>query len=295
VTPRRADALLIAATAVWGVSFVVVKGALADSSPLAFLALRFAIATAALAPIVDFRTRWSGAELRGGLLLTALLATGFAAQAVGLQYTTPARSAFIVAISSVLAPVVAFAVLRQRLRWWVAMAVAVAGVGIYLLTAPDAGGLNQGDLWTLITAVVFGGHIVAVTELSRRHDARRLVWLQMAGTTVGAAVAATMLETVRVDWSIGVVNALVFTGVVATAAALVWQMRAQREMSSARAALLLCFEPVFATITSWLWLGERLSATQWVGAGLIVAGMILAELPASGRPSAVGRQTGHPG
>jgi drug/metabolite transporter (DMT)-like permease len=295
VTPRRADALLIAATAVWGVSFVVVKGALADSSPLAFLALRFAIATAALAPIVDFRTRWSGAELRGGLLLTALLATGFAAQAVGLQYTTPARSAFIVAISSVLAPVVAFAVLRQRLRWWVAMAVAVAGVGIYLLTAPDAGGLNRGDLWTLITAVVFGGHIVAVTELSRRHDARRLVWLQMAGTTVGAAVAAAMLETVRVDWSIGVVNALVFTGVVATAAALVWQMRAQREMSSARAALLLCFEPVFATITSWLWLGERLSATQWVGAGLIVAGMILAELPASGRPSAVGRQTGHPG
>jgi drug/metabolite transporter (DMT)-like permease len=295
VTPRRADALLIAATAVWGVSFVVVKGALADSSPLAFLALRFAIATAALAPIVDFRTRWSGAELRGGLLLTALLATGFAAQAVGLQYTTPARSAFIVAISSVLAPVVAFAVLRQRLRWWVAMAVAVAGVGLYLLTAPDAGGLNRGDLWTLITAVVFGGHIVAVTELSRRHDARRLVWLQMAGTTVGAAVAAAMLETVRVDWSIGVVNALVFTGVVATAAALVWQMRAQREMSSARAALLLCFEPVFATITSWLWLGERLSATQWVGAGLIVAGMILAELPASGRPSAVGRQTGHPG
>jgi drug/metabolite transporter (DMT)-like permease len=278
-SPRRADALLIAATAVWGVSFVIVKGALADSSPLAFLALRFAIATAALAPIVDFRARWSGAELRGGLLLTALLATGFATQAVGLQYTTPARSAFIVALSSVLAPVVAFGVLRQRLRWWVAMAVAVAGVGIYLLTAPNAGGLNRGDLWTLITAVVFGGHIVAVTELSRRHDARRLVWLQLAGTTVGAAVATALLESVRVEWSPGLVGALVFTGVVATAAALVWQMRAQRHMSSARAGLLLCFEPVFATVTSWVWLGERLSVTQWVGAGLILGGMILAELP----------------
>jgi len=159
------------------------------------------------------------------------------------------------------------------------MAVAVAGVGIYLLTAPNAGGLNRGDLWTLITAVVFGGHIVAVTELSRRHDARRLVWLQLAGTTVGAAVATALLESVRVEWSPGLVGALVFTGVVATAAALVWQMRAQRHMSSARAALLLCFEPVFATVTSWVWLGERLSVTQWVGAGLILGGMILAELP----------------
>ena len=279
LSARRSDALLIAATAVWGVSFVIVKGALAASSPLAFLAVRFAIATAALAPIVDFRTRWSGAELRGGLLLTALLATGFATQAVGLQYTTPARSAFIVALSSVLAPVVAFGVLRQRLRWWVAMAVAVAGVGIYLLTAPNAGGLNRGDLWTLITAFVFGGHIVAVTELSRRHDARRLVWLQLAGTTVGATAAAALLESVRVEWSPALVGALVFTGVVATAAALVWQMRAQRHMSSARAALLLCFEPVFATLASWVWLGERLSTTQWVGAGLILGGMILAELP----------------
>jgi len=279
VTSRRADGLIVAATAVWGISFVVVKSALAASSPLAFLSMRFAIATLALAPLVSFRGSWSASELRGGLVLTLLLASGFATQAVGLQYTTPARSAFIVAISSVLAPVVAFTVLRQRLRWWVAVAVGIAGVGIYLLTAPGAGGLNRGDLWTLITAFVFAGHIVAVTELSRRHDARRLVWLQLAGTTVGAAIAAALLEPIRVEWSLALGAALIYTGVVATAAALVWQMRAQREMSSARAALLLCFEPVFATIASWLWFGERLSITQWTGAGLIVAGMILAEVP----------------
>ena len=286
MNPRRADALLLAATAVWGVSFVIVKGALAASSPLAFVALRFAIATVALAPFVDFRTRWSGAELRAGLLLTALLATGFATQAVGLQYTTPARSAFIVAFSSVLAPVVALVALRHRPGWVVGAAVLIAGVGIYFLTAPEAGGLNRGDLWTLITAFVFGGHIVAVTELSRRHDARRLVWLQLAGTTVGATVAAALLESVRLEWSLSLVGALLGTGVVATALALVWQMRAQRHMSSARAALVLCFEPVFATLASWVWLGERLSVTQWIGASLIVAGMILAEVPQTTRRQA---------
>jgi drug/metabolite transporter (DMT)-like permease len=288
VRPRRADALLVAATAVWGVSFVVVKGSLAVAPPLTFLAIRFGIAAVALAPFTDLATPPSKSELRGGLLLTALLAVGFAAQAIGLQYTTPARSAFIVAISSVLAPVVAFAVLRQRLRWIVAGAVAIAAAGIYLLTAPDGGGLNRGDLWTLITAGVFGGHIVAVAELSKRHDARRLVWFQVAGTTIAAGALAGTIETARTVWSAGLVGALLFTGVFATALALVWQMRAQRQMSTARAALLLCFEPVFATITSWLWLGERLSVTQWLGAGLIVSGMILAELPqTTGRDAAL--------
>lgn len=286
LSARRADALLLAATAVWGVSFVVVKGALAASSPLAFVALRFAIAAVVLTPFTDLSKGFSRAELQGGLLLTALLATGFATQAVGLQYTTPARSAFIVALSSVLAPVVALLALRHKPGWVVGAAVLIAGVGIYLLTGPDSGGLNRGDLWTLITAVVFGGHIVAVAELSRRHDARRLVWLQVTGTALGAALAAAVLEPVRVVWSSALVGALVFTGIVATALALVWQMRAQRHMSTARAALLLCFEPVFATLTSWVWLGERLSVTQWTGAGLIVAGMVLAELPQIARREA---------
>ncbi len=259
-------------------SFVIVKKALSDSTPLAFLSIRFALATVVLTPLVNFRTPWSRGELRGGLLLTVLLASGFACQAVGLQYTTPARSAFIVALSSVLAPIVALLALRHRIGWMVLTAVLIAGVGIYFLTAPDAGGLNRGDLWTLITAVVFGGHIVAVAELSKRYDARRLVWLQLVGTTVGVSVAMGLLERVRVSWSPGLIAALVFTGVIATALALVLQMRAQRHMSSARASLLLCLEPVFAALTSWLYWGEELSLTQALGAALIFAGMVLAVL-----------------
>jgi drug/metabolite transporter (DMT)-like permease len=270
--------LLLAATLTWGVSFVIVKQALSASTPLAFLSVRFALATIALAPLVNFRAPWSRGELRGALLLTVLLASGFACQAVGLQYTTPARSAFIVALSSVLAPIVGLIALRHRTGWMVLVALAIAGAGIYFLTAPEAGGLNRGDLWTMITAVVFGGHIVTVTELSKRYDARRLVWLQIAGTTVGVTVAALVLEPIRIAWTPGLIAALVFTGVIATAVALVWQMRAQRHMSSARASLLLCFEPVIAAATSWLYWGEKLSVLQALGAALIFVGMVLAVL-----------------
>jgi drug/metabolite transporter (DMT)-like permease len=273
---RRSDFLLVAAAAVWGVSFVIVKQALSDASPLLLLGVRFTIAALVLAPFLDLRGGFTRAELSAGLVLTLLLASGFATQAVGLQYTTPARSAFIVAMSSVLAPVVALVLLKHRTGWLVLLALVIAGVGIYFLTAPDAGGLNRGDMWTLITSVVFGGHIVAVTEFSKRFDARRLVWLQLPGTAVGTLVAALTLEQLRFAWSIGLVSAVLFLAVMATSVALVWQMRAQREMTSARASLLLCFEPVFAAVTSRLFWGESFTISQAFGALLILGGMVLA-------------------
>ncbi len=276
MTKRRADLLLVTASAVWGVSFVVVKEALTSASPLLFLALRFTIATLVLAPFVDLRGGFSRAELRAGVVLTALLASGFATQAYGLQYTTPARSAFIVAMSSVLAPMIALLVLRHRLAWQVLVALIVATLGLYFLTAPEAGGLNRGDLWTLVTALVFGGHIVAVSEFSKRFQAERMVWLQLPGTAIATLIAALLLEQLRFEWSLGLGAALLFLSVMSTAVALVWQMRAQRDMSSARASLLFCLEPVFAALTSWLFWGEQFSVAQGMGAVLILAGMVLA-------------------
>jgi drug/metabolite transporter (DMT)-like permease len=258
------------------VSFVVVKDALTAASPLLFVAVRFTIATLALAPFIRFRGGFSRGELRAGAILTALLASGFATQAYGLQFTTPARSAFIVAMSSVLAPVIALLLLRHRSSWMVWVALLIAAAGIYFLTAPDTGGLNRGDLWTLITSVVFGGHIVAVSEFSRRYDAQRLVFLQLPGTAIGALVAALLVEPLRFDWSVGLIAALLFLSVMSTVVALVWQFRSQRVMSSARASLIFCLEPVFAALTSWLFWGETFTASQALGAGLIFGGMVLA-------------------
>jgi len=274
--------MLTLATLIWGLSFIVVKDALTATTPLAFTAARFALAALVLAPFTNLRPPYPRAELGAGALLGALLAIGFAAQAVGLVHTTPARSAFIVASSSVLAPVVAFLVVRERAHVWVVVALALAGAGMYLLTAPEAGGLNRGDVWTLVTAFTFGGQIVAVAHLSRQHDPLRLVFMETVITAVGAAVAAAAVEDVRVRWSPALVGALAYTGVLATAVALLWQMRAQRYMSSGRAALIFCAEPVFAALASWVWFGERLSALQWGGGGLILVGMLLSEIPRRG-------------
>ncbi len=268
----------------------MVKAALDSSTPLAFLSLRFAIAALALTPFTSFAAPFTRREVAAGTLLGLILGGGFAAQVVGLVYTTPARSAFIVGISSVLAPVVAFLVLRERPRWTALGALVIAAGGMYFLTAPDAGGLNRGDLWTLGTAGLFGGQIVAVAELSRRHDPGRLVWMQTVGTAVIAALGAWLLEDAHMRWSVTFAAGLLYTALFATALALRWQMQAQRHMSSARAALIFCLEAVFAAGASWVWLGERLSLTQWLGGGLILAGMVVAELPRGRQPSAISHQ-----
>ena len=279
MTRRQADLALLAATFLWGTSFVAVKSALADATPFAFIAVRFGIAALALAPGSRFRTAPGRAELAGGLLLGTLVAVGFISQTAGLVITTPSRSAFIVAVSSILAPVIALALLGQRPSWLTAAALALAMFGIYLLTAPDAGGLNHGDLLTLICAGCFGGQIVAVTVLSPRYDARRLVFWQIATTALLGAVAAGLLEHPHIRWTPRFLGALGYTVVFASTICFLLQVSAQRHMSSARAALIFCFEPLFAALTSWLVLGERLSLVQWAGGAFILFGMVAAEPP----------------
>ena len=278
MTRRQADLALLLATALWGTSFVAVKSALADATPFVFLTVRFGVAALALLPGTRLHPRPVGGELWGGVLLGALVAIGFVTQTAGLVITTPSRSAFIVAVSSVLAPVIALSRRSDRPGWRMGAALLLATLGIYLLTAPEAGGLNRGDLLTLICAVCFGGQIVAVTELTRKYDARRLVFVQIAATAVVSALATALLERPHIAWTPRFVGALAYTVVFASTICFLLQMRAQRELSVARAALIFCFEPVFAAVTSWLVLGERLSVVQWSGGALILTAMVLVEV-----------------
>jgi drug/metabolite transporter (DMT)-like permease len=288
VSRRRADAQLVLACLVWGVSFVVVKQGLALASPLAFATVRFALAALLLAPFARLRSPFTRVELVGGAALSLLLGIGYLTQTLGLVWTTPSRSAFLVAISSVLAPAIAALALRERPSGRLLAALGLAAAGVFWLTAPDRGGLNRGDVLTLVTAVLYGGHIVTIGAFSRRGDPFHLVWLQIAGTALLAGVGTVVFEQPHITWTPGFVAALVYTAAGATVATLLLQMHAQRHMSAARAAVLFCSESLFAATTSWLVLGERLSAGQWLGGGLILTGLVIAELRTA--PPAIGPQ-----
>ena len=285
--PRRlkADIALAAVSFVWGATFVVIKNALADASPLVFVFLRFALASGVLLAIFGRRDslRQPGVPWAGALI-GFFLCAGYVFQTAGLEFTTPAKSAFITALSVVLVPLVLVLFFRHRLRLWTLVGVGVAVVGLFFLTVPPGEfTIGRGDLMTLACALAFTGHIVAVGHYAPRYGVGGLAVWQVAAALGWAALAAplagvTGLETLRLNWTPGLAMALVISAVLATAVAFSVQTWAQQFTPSTHTAIIYSLEPVFAALTSYVVVGERLGSRGLLGAGLILAGVLLAEL-----------------
>jgi drug/metabolite transporter (DMT)-like permease len=286
---RRAEAALVLNTIVWGATFVLVKQALHDVSPVLFLALRFTLAAVAL--LVLFRGSWSAPRnprwsLTGGALAGVFLFSGYAFQTIGLQYTTAPKSAFLTGLTAVMTPLLAAVVYRTRPRAAEIGGVLLATCGMALMTLPGATlAMNRGDMLTVCCAVCYSAHILVLSRYSA-NASFELVSIAQVG--VAALLAWSLfrgMETPHIRWTAGVWAAIAITGLFATALAFTFQAWAQRYTTSTRTALIFMLEPVFAWITSYLLTGETLSARAAAGAGLILGGVLVVELkPSSLRP-----------
>lgn len=285
MTRRRGIAALVFIAIVWGCTFTIIKQTLTLVSPLLFLALRFLLASALVAPWFRGLTR---RELAGGAVLALLFWAGFVFQTVGLQYTTPSRSAFITGLSTPLVPLAYFAIYRRPPSLAVLLAVLVTGIGMYLLTRPGgmSAGLNRGDLLTLACAALFACQIVAVGHYAPVARPTRLLALELGFTGVLSLLAAPLLETPRLTFGPPLVLGLAFVS--ATAALTFYlQLGAQKVVSPAATAIIFTLESLAAAFTSWIVLGEVLTPGQWLGGILILTGAVLPFLvPAGNRVSA---------
>jgi drug/metabolite transporter (DMT)-like permease len=274
--------VLLAVTAVWGVTFVQVKDAVAVYPLFAFLALRFAIATATLAPAARGRLHGLGRDgAAAAALLGALLAGGYALQTAGLERTTVSSAGFVTGMYVVLTPVIAFAAFRVSIGRAAWGGVAVATAGLALLSGIHAGS-PAGDLLVLAGAAVYALQIVLMERFAPRFDplAFTLVEMGAAFVLLGAvALAAGQLEQPR-GWTVW--GALLVTGVFASALAFLAQMWAQRRTSATRTALVFAMEPVFAALFGYTLAGDRLGVAGWAGCATIMAGIALAEPAAAG-------------
>jgi drug/metabolite transporter (DMT)-like permease len=292
---RSASLLLILTAAIWGSTFVVVKDALHDASPLLFNLLRMIVATIVLAAIYhrDLR-RLSRSYLAGGALVGLCLAAGYSFQTAGLARTTPAKSAFITGLIVVIVPLLCAIPLLRPATMRRPGIPAISGAimafgGILLLTTPAhtpwaslLRSVNTGDLLTLFCALGFALHVVALAHVSPRLPLGALAVLQLAFCTAIMALALPVFERPRLDLSPRLITALLITGVLATAVAFTVQSWAQQRLSATRTALILALEPVFAFLTSFLFYGERLSARASLGALLILGGIAFTELLPAG-------------
>jgi drug/metabolite transporter (DMT)-like permease len=285
---------MVAVTAVWGSTFVLVRDAVAQIPPFAFIAYRFLAAALLLAALRPRQAAVGLPELAAGAVAGLALFAGYGFQTVGLQYTTASNAGFITGLSVVLTPLLAGLVLRQSPGRRPVAGAALAAVGLGLLSL-QALEVRRGDALVLGCAVAFATHILLLGRWAPRLSSYRLAIAQMATAGLAGLAWAGVAGDLVVPGSADVWVALAITSVAASAAAFLIQTRAQREVSPTRTAIIFTMEPVFAGLFGFLLAGERLSARGWLGAGLILAGMLVAELggrqpAAPGQPETIGAQ-----
>ena len=274
-------AALLAATAVWGVTFVQVKDAVALYPLFAFLAVRFAIATLTLAVPGTRRVRSLGrAGTAAGGLLGLLLAAGYVLQTAGLERTTVSSTGFVTGMYVVFTPLFALAVVRSRIAPAAWAGVALSTVGLALLAGIHAGSA-AGELLVLGGAAVYSLQIVLMERFAPRYDPVAFTLVEMAAACAGLGVVAVARGELGVPHGWTVWGALLVTGVFASALGFLVQTWAQRETSATRTALAFAMEPVFTALFGITLAGDRLGALGWTGCAAIMGGILLAE-PAAG-------------
>jgi drug/metabolite transporter (DMT)-like permease len=279
-SPGRAVALaaLVVTAAVWGITFPIVRRAVADFPPIDFLAVRFLFASALLAPFVRARGGWAALLPRSALIPGACLALGYTLQTEGLRTVGSAPSAFLTGTSVILV-----SVLGRTLGWerpgprgWIAVWIALGG--IYLLEGRLPGRWSRGETLTAGCAVAFAMQILILGRISRRETGP----LELgAGQIHVATLLLCGLALIHPDRMVssgltrGVLMSAALTGLLATAAAFVVQVWAQRIVPARDAAICFAAEPLCAALYAAAFFGESMPMRGWIGAMAILAAILL--------------------
>ncbi|PPF56437.1 EamA family transporter [Clavibacter michiganensis] len=277
--PTRPELVLMAITALWGATFLVVHVAVTTTGPMFFVGLRFLAAAAICSLVFRSALRKIGrAELVAGTAIGAAIFLGYGLQTFGLQTVNSSTSAFITALCVPLVPLLQWAVLRRRPSGLALAGTGLAVIGLVFLAGPSAisVGLSVGEVATIASAFAFAAEVILIGAFAGRVNiaGTTIVQLFVAGALGLVAMPITGEQIPEFSWVW--LGAAVFMA--ASSAAIQFGMNwAQRSVSPTRATIIYSGEPVWAGIVGAA-AGERILITSIIGAAFIVAGVIVSEL-----------------
>jgi drug/metabolite transporter (DMT)-like permease len=282
-TERLAFLALLAMTAAWGSTFFLIKDLVTRMPVADLLAIRFAIASVALGLIAARRIHLSRPVVIYGVLLGLLYGSAQILQTAGLSHTSASVSGFVTGLYVVATPLLTAIILRRRIPplTWVAAVLATLGLGVLALRGFSIG---YGELLTLISAVIYAGHIVALGRFSSPETTLSLSLVQLSMITLLTAVAALwptagsapgiQLPGSLHDWLV-----VLYLALIASALTMVLQTWAQAHIEPSRAAVIMAMEPVWAAAFAVALGGESITARMIIGGLAIVSAMYLVERP----------------
>ncbi len=282
---RLSELALITIASIWGLTFVMVKDAIEELPTMAFLTYRFIPASLIVA--VAFRRplgRLSPDGWQAGAVMGVFLAGGYIFQTLGLEQTTASNTGFITGMFVVLTPVLGAVFLRQSIPAVAWAAAGLAMVGLWLLSGAGTDFNTRGDGLVLVCAFALAAHILATANAVRKHDVGALLAIQLGVVGLVSLVIAAVAGELKAPEGATVWSALIVTSLIASALGFFVQTFAQQHAPPARTALILAAEPAFAGLFGWLLNDERLTATGWLGAALIMTAIVAVEIIPRFRP-----------
>lgn len=274
-----ADLALLITVLIWGTTFALMKDALEGIRPFNFIFLRFGLATVVLA-LVNWRKlpKLNRRLLKLGFYLGLALTAGFVFQVTGLTYTTASKAGFITGLSVVIVPLLTTIYVKQLPARPVLMGVILATVGLLVLSYDGHWAFNYGDLLVFFCALGFGMHIFLVGEFVQDQDPALLTMVQIGVVAISAGLLAGFKGELQLSYSPKIWWGIIYMGIVATGVTFFIQNWAQQFTSAVRTAIIFSMEPVFALIFAVLLLAESVTTQSLWGGGMIITGMILAEI-----------------
>ena len=275
-----ADLGLLYCAFFWGVSFVTMKILVGVYPACWLLFLRFSAGSIML--YVFFRKRINTSflhELKGGIIIGALLFLAIAAQTIGLNYIGGGRSAFISATYVLMVPLMLWAVNRVFPGWVKLFAAALCVMGMYLLTGDDESGASfTGDMLTVVCALTFAVQVIAISRLTQNSDPITLSFVEFVSFAVLAFVSSLIFEVRLVLLDMESLPELLFTILFATFGCYVMQICAQKYAEPSHATIIMSLESVFGLGSSIIFLGETLTLSAGIGCALIFVSVLISEL-----------------
>jgi len=291
-TKYKSELFLILVTILWGATFVIVKEALNDISSMAFIAIRFILAGILLLPFL-VKKKLSKDAVQAGILLGVFLFLGFAAQTVGLKFTSATKSGFLTGTAVIIVPLLQVIIEKKPPTKGVLVGIFVVLIGISFLSSGgdsilnlfnDIGAnFNLGDALTLICAFFFALYIVFLDIKTNLYDFWILLFLQIITTAVLSVFflfffEGLNLEPIKINLTNNLIYAILYTSIFATLITTALQTKYQKNVTPAKAGIIFSFEPIFAALFAFFVLGEKITNFGYLGAALIILGLLISEL-----------------
>ena len=280
-----AVAALLLVAAAWGATFTLVKHTLTLIAPEPFIVLRFTTAGLALLCVAIMSRKLSRSALRPGIILGALVFSGYWCQTRGLMTISPSRSAFLTGLYVVVVPFCDRLLFATRIAVPAWLGSLLAAIGTTLLIGGIDARAGFGDLLTIAGAVCFAMHVVLSARYSAATSSLGLAAVQVV--VVGLAAVPPSLFVPRPRLTSTVIAVVLFTAIVTTAIAFVVLMWGQARVTATEASVILAFEPMAASITSVVFEHEAVTMGFVAGAAMILGAMVLSRLRGAGGGSSL--------